>query len=56
VLTDLLHAASIFVEWLATLGTGAVLHVPVQRGRDDLPLGLLVPGESVVMLAREPAT
>jgi len=53
VLTDLLNAASTFVEWLATLGTGAVLLFTFLSSAVEMTflLGLLVPGESVVMLA-----
>ena len=53
VLADLLNAATAFVDWLATLDQGAVLLFTVLSTAVEMTflLGLLVPGESVVMLA-----
>jgi membrane protein DedA with SNARE-associated domain len=53
VLADLLNAATVFVDRLSTLNTGAVLVVTFLSAAVEMTflLGLLVPGESVVMLA-----
>jgi membrane-associated protein len=53
VLTDLLHAATAFVEWLSTRDPAAVLLFTFLSTAVEMTflLGLLVPGESVVMLA-----
>ncbi|WP_305789878.1 DedA family protein [Symbioplanes lichenis] len=50
---DLMHAATAFVEWLATLGTVPVLAVLLLSSAVEMTflLGLLIPGESVVMIA-----
>jgi membrane protein DedA with SNARE-associated domain len=50
---DLLSAATDFVDWLSTLGTWSVLVVTFLSTAVEMTflLGLLVPGESVVMLA-----
>ncbi|WP_306210314.1 DedA family protein [Actinoplanes sp. RD1] len=50
---DLMHAATAFVEWLGTLGTVPVLLVLLLSSAVEMTflLGLLIPGESVVMIA-----
>lgn len=52
-MTDLLSAATDFVTWLSTLGTWSVLLITFLSTAVEMTflLGLLVPGESVVMLA-----
>jgi len=53
VMADMLNAATAFVDWLATLGAGAVLGFTFLSSAVEMTFlfGLLVPGESVVMLA-----
>jgi membrane-associated protein len=50
---NLLHAATAFVDWLSTLDERTVLLVTFLTAAVEMTflLGLLVPGESVVMLA-----
>jgi membrane protein DedA with SNARE-associated domain len=52
-LTDLSNAAAAFVEWLSTLDGSTVLLFTFLSTAVEMTfmLGLLVPGESVVMLA-----
>jgi membrane-associated protein len=53
VLADLMNAATAFVDWLSTLDEWTVLLVTFVTTAVEMTflLGLLVPGESVVMLA-----
>ncbi|MBU2668914.1 DedA family protein [Actinoplanes bogorensis] len=52
-LADLMNAATAFVDWLSTLDRGAVLIFTFLSAAVEMTFlaGLLVPGESVVMLA-----